>query len=308
MRVVILGYGVQGKKRKTVAGTDVVAVIDPVAPEADHDDLSDLELDDFDAALVCTPDSAKPELLESLLAAGKHVMVEKPVILAAGDYDRLAERARESGAVCYTAYNHRFEPLIQRLREILDRRDLGRIYSLRLFYGNGTARLVRDSRWRDQGSGVLADLGSHLLDLHEFWFDGLPDEMRVASARGFENNSFDHVLLTGGGKMLVQMEMTLLSWKNQFSCDVIGERGSAHLVGLPKWGDASLTVRHRILPSGVPEEEIFQQAKGDVTWAAEYDHFLDLCRAAESGWPFCGLDRDRRIAAMLDGAHQEACS
>ena len=33
-----------------------------------------------------------------------------------------------------------------------------------MFYGNGTARLVRDSAWRDQGAGVLPDLGSHLLD------------------------------------------------------------------------------------------------------------------------------------------------
>ena len=38
------------------------------------------------------------------------------------------------------------------------------------FYGNGTARDVRNSPWRDQGFGVLPDLGSHLLDMVLFLF------------------------------------------------------------------------------------------------------------------------------------------
>ena len=45
-----------------------------------------------------------------------------------------------------------------------------------MFYGNGTARLVRDSDWRDQGSGVLHDLGSHLLDTVAYWF-GQPSQI-----------------------------------------------------------------------------------------------------------------------------------
>lgn len=306
MRVAILGYGVQGRKRHLVAGDDVVSIVDPIAGEADYRDLEDLPLDSFDAALVCTPDNAKPPLLARLLRAGKHVLVEKPVMLAPAEYLQLEQLGQEKGAVCYTAYNHRFEPLIQRLKRVLDGGDLGGVYSLRLFYGNGTARLVRDSRWRDQGAGVLPDLGSHLLDLHDFWFDSLPDEITVTSARKFENQSFDHVLLTGGKEMLVQMEMTLLSWKNQFFCDILAEKGSAHLIGLPKWGEASLTIRHRILPSGVPEEEVILQPKGDLTWEREYAHFMELCRQASPGSAFCGLARDQRIAGLLETAGREA--
>ena len=50
------------------------------------------------------------------------------------------------------------------MRELIVSGELGEIYSCRMFYGNGTARLVRESDWRDQGAGVLPDLGSHLLD------------------------------------------------------------------------------------------------------------------------------------------------
>ena len=54
MRVVVVGLGVQGKKRVAVAGPDVVATVDPAAPGADHPSVERVPLDSYDAALVCT--------------------------------------------------------------------------------------------------------------------------------------------------------------------------------------------------------------------------------------------------------------
>ena len=79
MRVVVAGLGVQGKKRVAIAGTDVVATVDPVASAARYTAIEQVPLADYDAALVCTPDDAKPELLAYLLIHGKHVLVEKPM-------------------------------------------------------------------------------------------------------------------------------------------------------------------------------------------------------------------------------------
>ena len=73
--------------------------------------------------------------------------------------------------------------------------ELGRIYRCRMFYGNGTARLVRDSAWRDQGAGVLPDLGSHLLDTARFWFGDLGEDFRLVSVSRFENRAPDHVVI-----------------------------------------------------------------------------------------------------------------
>src|SRR3546814_7291437 len=122
-------------------------------------------------ALVTGVQTCALPILETLLRAGKHVLVEKP-LLAEDDavLEALAETAAASGAVCVTAYNHRFEPHYVRMRELIQSGALGRIYSVRMFYGNGTARLVRDSAWRDRGAGVLPDLGSHLLDTLRVWF------------------------------------------------------------------------------------------------------------------------------------------
>ena len=104
--------------------------------------------------------------------------------------------AREKRALCYTAYNHRFEPHFVRMRDLIASGELGAIYRCRMFYGNGTARLVRDSRWRDQGAGVLPDLGSHLLDTARFWFGDI-ERPTSASSRPtrFENRAPDHVVI-----------------------------------------------------------------------------------------------------------------
>jgi len=279
MRVVVVGIGVQGRKRRAIAGDEVVATVDPVADDVDFGRLEDVPLDSYDAALVCTPDDSKESLLRYLLGHGKHVLVEKPLVATTTDALReLAALARDRNAVCYTAYNHRFEPHFVRMKKCIDSGVLGRIYSCRMFYGNGTARLVRDSRWRDQGAGVLGDLGSHLLDTVNFWFGTRPTAFEVVSSNSFENSAPDHVVLVNDTVVpRLEFEMTLLMWRNHFTCDVLGEKGSAHIESLCKWGPSTFRLRTRVLPSGRPPEDNETLEQDDPTWALEYDHFKALC-------------------------------
>ncbi len=273
--------GVQGAKRRVAAGPDYVASVDPARPGADFRSVREVPVARYDAALVCTPDEPKTEVLEHLLSHGKHVLVEKP-LWAARDEDiaRLEKIARDNNAVCYTAYNHRFEPHYVRMRDTIRSGVLGEIYHCRMFYGNGTARLVRDSAWRDTGAGVLPDLGSHLLDTALFWFGEVGEEFGVISARCFENRAPDHVVIGARGKgPQLEFEMTLLSWRNHFTCDVFAEKGSAHISSLCKWGPSTFILRTRVLPSGRPREEPVTLEQPDPTWALEYAHFKALCAA-----------------------------
>lgn len=279
MKVIVVGLGVQGYKRRRIAGNDFVADVDPVNAEATYRDLQDVPLECFDAALLCVPDQVKVELIRYLLANGKHVLVEKP--LFAEDVTIVAELqalANANRAVCYTAYNHRFEPHFVKMRDLIASGTLGEIYRCRMFYGNGTARLVRDSEWRDKGAGVLPDLGSHLLDTASFWFGRPNGDFRVISANRFENLSADHVVIgSDGNRPALEMEMTLLMWRNHFTCDILAEKGSAHIRSLCKWGPSTFTVRRRVLPSGRPLEEIVTLTQSDPTWEEEYRHFCSLC-------------------------------
>lgn len=294
MRVVIVGMGVQGAKRLAVAGSDVVATVDPVRP-ADYRDLADVSGQAYDAALLCIPDDPKLALMTDLVQRGKHVLVEKPVLGDDTAIRRVIDAAAATGTVCYTAYNHRFEPHFVRMKALLDSGALGRIYTVRLFYGNGTARLVRESAWRDSGSGVLADLGSHVLDTIHFWL-GAPDApFRLTMSNRFENRSPDHVVLTSAGTVAMQLEMTMLSWRNHFTCDILAEHGSAHIESLCKWGPSTFRHRRRVLPAGRPPEETETLVQDDPTWAAEYDHFKHLCKTGGPG----NLANDLWINATL---------
>jgi scyllo-inositol 2-dehydrogenase (NADP+) len=278
LRVLIVGYGVQGRKRLQVARRDGIGIVDPVAVEANWRDIREVPLDGYDAALVCIPDAPKVELLRYLLGHGKHVLVEKP--LHAEREEELGEleaMAHSTGTLCYTAYNHRFEPHYVRMRDLVQSGVLGAIYRCRMFYGNGTARLVRDSAWRDQGAGVLPDLGSHLLDTARFWFGDVGEDFRLVSVSRFENRAPDNVVIASdSAKPKLEFEMTLLSWRNHFTCDVLAEKGTAHIESLCKWGPTTFTHRTRILPSGRPPEQSVTLVQEDPTWALEYEHFKRL--------------------------------
>jgi len=278
MRSIVVGLGIQGKKRLAIAGADAVATVDPANAGAQYRGVRDVPLADYEAALVCTPDEAKIDLLEYLLGHGKHDLVEKPLLAAdSGQLAELARLAEANHAICYTAYNHRFEPHFIRLKEVIDDGGLGRIYLCRLSYGNGTAREVRNSVWRDKGAGVLPDLGSHLLDTAVYWFGAPATPPELWSADRFENRAFDHVAFATRGMPVIEMEATLLSWRNDFVCDVFGEKGSAHIQSLCKWGPSTFTRRTRVLPSGRPPEESVTLVQADPTWAAEYAHFKTIC-------------------------------
>lgn len=302
MRVVVVGLGVQGKKRIQVAGQEVVATVDPMAA-ADFVRLEDVPTDRYDAALLCIPDEPKMATIQYLMEHGKHFLVEKPLFSESDTaLAELAAQMKQRGLVGYTAYNHRFEPHIASLKETLNKNTLGRIYRVRLFYGNGTARDVRNSQWRDQQAGVLPDLGSHLLDLLLFWFGGLPESMTVQAAKRFENRAFDHVLCMADGEMLVELELSLLAWRNHFVAEVYGERGSAQVSSLCKWGPSTLTLEQRVLPSGRPPSRAVTLVQPDPTWELEYGHFKTLCRQGGSG----NLDNDVEINRMLNRLGRDA--
>jgi len=308
MRAIVVGLGVQGHKRRRFAGPDFVSAVDPVNPDAEYRKVDDVPLASFDAALVCVPDEPKIEVLSYLLRNGKHALVEKPLWAAQDDaISDLQRLARAGRAVCYTAYNHRFEPHYVRMRDLVRSGRLGRIYRCRMFYGNGTARLVRDSGWRDRGAGVLPDLGSHLLDTAKFWFGELADDFQIVSANHYENRAPDHVVIMSKSTApTLELEMSLLSWRNHFTCDVFAENGSAHIRSLCKWGPATFCHRTRVLPSGRPLEDNLTLEQEDPTWALEYAHFKDLCGRGVATDLANDLWLNRQLRKLGEAAVREA--
>jgi predicted dehydrogenase len=296
VRVIVVGLGVQGRKRRRIAGESCVATVDPAVAEADYSDIRDVPLSEFDAALLCTPDINKFELIKYLVAHKKHVLVEKPLLFSELEqFNEIERSARENQTLVYTAYNHRFEPSIVRAREILNEGILGKVYRCDLYYGNGTAMLVRDSSWRDTGAGVIPDLGSHLLDMVLYWFNRPLSDLSLVSANCYENRAPDHAEFQGEKTLPhLHCEISLLSWRNSFAAHILGEDGSLHLRSLCKWSESEVVLRRRVRPSGIPLEEKWTEPEGDLTWAREFEYFVTSCES-----PVTSLRRDMEITRGL---------
>src|SRR5919206_2027143 len=103
---------------------------------ADLDDL--LSDDELDAIVLATPVPTHAELAETVLRAGKHCFVEKPLAQSVGDAERAVAAARETGRTLMVGHLLVYHPGVDRLKEIADSGELGDIhyiYSNRLNLG-----------------------------------------------------------------------------------------------------------------------------------------------------------------------------
>src|SRR5215212_784091 len=288
MHYLVVGLGNIGQRRRALLGERCVATADPFNRAADYIGAPDVPLTSYDVAILAIPHDDKLELATYLLEHGKHVLIEKPLLLPDEATARRLERlARGRGLALYTGYNHRFEPLLVELKDQVAAGAIGEMYHGRLFYGNGTVRHVAGT-WRDQGLGVISDLGCHLLDLLAFACvvkpvlprrDSEPDlEMMLTGFQAIETKAPDHAVLSSADGRFT-LEMMYHAWRNSFAFEVYGSEGSIHCFGLRKWGGSKLIVRRRVFPSGRPAETIRTDDGPDVTWERELEHFERLCAA-----------------------------
>ena len=70
--------------------------------------------------------------------------------------------------------------------------------------------------------------------------------------------------------------MTYFMWRNNFTCDILAEKGSVHINSLCKWGPSVFTYRKRIFPSGKPKEKKKILIQKDPTWLSEFRYYKDL--------------------------------
>ena len=128
---------------------------------------------DVDVVHVCTPNHLHLPLAEAALAAGKHVICEKPLALDVAGAQRLVDAAADSGRHAAVPFVYRYYPTVREARE---RVASGQTGALRLLHGTYLQDwLLRpdDANWRvDEQLGgasrAFADIGSHWCDLAEF--------------------------------------------------------------------------------------------------------------------------------------------
>lgn len=132
-------------------------------------------LDDrtVDAVLILTPPNTHLELVERCAAAGKHILLEKPLEISLQRSERLVHAARD--ITLGVVLQHRFRPAAEKLHELIAAGKLGKLVSASASIPNWRPQSYYDqpgrgTRARD-GGGVLLTQGIHTLDLLS-WFAG----------------------------------------------------------------------------------------------------------------------------------------
>jgi predicted dehydrogenase len=123
----------------------------------------------IEAISVTAPNAAHLEVIEAALAAGKHVLCEKPVGRTPEETIAAADLARRTDRVTLAGYNYRWAPLVQRAHELIAAGEIGELTHYRGRFLNGYAKDPNGVlSWRflaEQGYGTLSDLLSHAIDM-----------------------------------------------------------------------------------------------------------------------------------------------
>jgi scyllo-inositol 2-dehydrogenase (NADP+) len=129
----------------------------------------------IDLVVISTPTATHYEIARAALEAGKHVVIDKPVAITASEADELIELAQRRGRVLSVYQNRRWDGDFRTVRRIIEQRRIGEAYYYEAHFDRFRP-LIKDG-WREEdgpGSGILYDLGAHLIDQSLVLF-GMPD-------------------------------------------------------------------------------------------------------------------------------------
>jgi predicted dehydrogenase len=308
LNIGIIGCGAIGKKRAQHLGNiRLVHCIDMDLPRAEqlasllkHDchagsDWRELlDRTDIDAVVIATPQDSQAEIAQGAIAAGIHVLVEKPAARHVDELRDLPALAAKHNVRVRVGFNHRYHRAFQQARHLVDSGVLGPLLFVRARYGHG-GRPGYEGEWRAQplrsGGGELIDQGVHLIDLAR-WFLGEFVEVTGFAHTYFwdmpvEDNAF--MLLKTATRQAAFMHVSCTEWKNTFSWELYGRDGKLHVEGLGgSYGIERLSWYKNLPNMGPPETTIWEYPMEDNSWGIEMAEFQEDIRSARE--PSVGLN------------------
>ncbi len=188
LKVGLVGYGLAGKVFHAplfpAAGLELAAVASssPAKVTADHPGVrvhatpAELFADPaVDLVVLATPSPTHPALMLEALAAGKHVVSDKPFTPTVTEAEAVIAAAAKAGRIATCFQNRRWDSDFLTLKQLIESGELGEIRSYRAHFEFYKAEI--GDRWQEKpapGVGIHYDLGAHLIDQALQLF-GLPD-------------------------------------------------------------------------------------------------------------------------------------
>lgn len=279
---------------RKLKGVQVVGICDADLPKAralaDRFQVGDafadieelLEYEKLDAVAVCTPNHLHEPHVVAALAAGVHVLVERPLALNLAGAQRLLRQAEKREKLLVVGMNHRYRADVQLVRSFLQSGELGKLESIR-----GSWHVFRPTRaqlgWRQRrdeaGGGAMLDLGHAILDL-ALWLANNPRPVRVSaslqgleSARGVENSGSAFVVCEGGLSIFLDVTWHHIGEGERFGLGLRAAKGTAGINPLNVWKEL-----HGVPTDVAPTGAIGRENAFSASYRAEWAHFLAVLK------------------------------
>ncbi|WGE50945.1 Gfo/Idh/MocA family oxidoreductase [Actinobacillus equuli subsp. haemolyticus] len=166
--------------------------------------------DEVDLVVITTPNQTHYEMVKSALLAGKHVLVEKPLVASAAEALELEQLAKQQNVVLYVYQNRRWDSHIATAKEVLAKNLVGEVVDCEIRFER-YAKGKNVKVWKeagDRGTGLVYDLGVHLIDQAVYLF-GKPQavfaDIRYQHDEALVDDNFDlHLYYANGLKVALQ--------------------------------------------------------------------------------------------------------
>lgn len=192
-----------------------------------------LDRRDIDAAVIAVPDQRHRELSCAFLAAGRHVLCEKPMALTREDTRAMIRAADDVGRLLMVGQICRFTPAFEKAKELVENGTLGDLYYLESEYAHDYMKIVDNWRADPLRHGVIGG-GCHAVDLLR-WLGGDPREVfaygtkrllpqvpyddATVAVMKFDDNTMGKVFVSTGCKRDYTMRTVLYGTKGTLICD-----------------------------------------------------------------------------------------
>lgn len=321
--VAIVGCGLIGQKRsKALAGARLITCADSHLAKAEQlarstegcvasDDWHQVfSRKDVSLVIIATPHDSLAAIMAAAVAAGKHVMVEKPAARHVSELRPLVPLVEKKDVLVHVGFNHRYHRAFRQMRQIVDTGALGPLMFLRARYGHG-GRIGYDKEWRSKpelsGGGELIDQGVHIIDLAR-WFLG-----DFTKTEGYAHTYFWNMPVNDNAFMLLRtaqnqvafLHASCTEWKNTFSFELYGRDGKLQIDGLGGSYGVERLSWYKMLPQmGPPETTIWEYPMADNSWELEMAEFLEDIRLHRQ--PSSGLTDAIAVLDIVDSIYRES--
>jgi len=198
-------------------------------PDVVTDYRAVLDRPDIEAVVIATPDDTHEEISVAAAAAGKSILLQKPMARSSAECRRIIAAARRAGVHLQVSFMHRYFEEVVRTRELLAGGKLGPVFAARMRNATPGADWNDWFFFKDRvGGGVVLQLGVHGIDLIRHVIGEIESvmakvailrrERRLADGRTVRPDSEDHAhaIYRLGGGPLASHEIT---WSEVQGCD-----------------------------------------------------------------------------------------